>query len=127
MPFYSFEMVIVGAILLSAMTFGGVHLWRKRRKEAKQNSMAKSNQNLESDNPVDPAVVNLIGSNSFDPNGTIVAYLWVQTGGPAAAPVVPTNADTTFVINGAGTYSYRLTITDNDGFIDIGAITIIVT
>ncbi len=49
MPFYSFEMVLVGIILLSAMTFGGIHLWRKRRKD-EENSLAQANQNLESDN-----------------------------------------------------------------------------
>ncbi len=36
MAFYSFEMVLVGIILLSAMGFGGVKLWLKRKKEANQ-------------------------------------------------------------------------------------------
>ncbi len=36
MAFYSFEMVLVGIILLSAMAFGGVSLWIKRKKEAQQ-------------------------------------------------------------------------------------------
>ena len=49
MVFYAFEMVLVGIILLSAMAFGGVHLWRKRRKE-ENDSLAQNNQNLESDN-----------------------------------------------------------------------------
>ncbi len=35
MAFYSFEMVLVGIILLSAMAFGGVRLWVKRKNEAK--------------------------------------------------------------------------------------------
>ncbi len=34
MAFYSFEMVLVGIILLSAMGFGGVRLWLKRKNEA---------------------------------------------------------------------------------------------
>jgi uncharacterized protein YxeA len=42
-------MVLVGMILLSAMTFGGVHLWRKRRKDA-ESSLIKNNQNLEPEN-----------------------------------------------------------------------------
>ena len=49
MPFYSFEMVLVGIILLGAMTFGGVHLWRKRRKEAEQSSFIQDTENLESE------------------------------------------------------------------------------
>ena len=36
MAFYSFEMVLVGIILLSAMGFGGVRLWLKRKNEAAQ-------------------------------------------------------------------------------------------
>ena len=31
MAFYSFEMMLVGIILLSAMTAGGIKLWLKRR------------------------------------------------------------------------------------------------
>ena len=50
MVFYAFEMVLVGIILLSAMAFGGVHLWRKRRKE-ENDSLAQNNQNIESDDP----------------------------------------------------------------------------
>jgi len=34
MAFYSFEMVLVGIILLSAMGIGGVRLWLKRKNEA---------------------------------------------------------------------------------------------
>ena len=34
MAFYTFELVLAGIILLTAMAFGGVHLWRKRRREA---------------------------------------------------------------------------------------------
>ena len=34
MVFYSFEMVLVGIILLSAMGFGGVKLWLKRKNES---------------------------------------------------------------------------------------------
>ncbi len=36
MVFYSFEMVLVGIILLSAMGFGGIKLWLKRKNESSQ-------------------------------------------------------------------------------------------
>jgi len=32
MPFYSFEMILVGIILLSAMAAGWFKIWQKRRK-----------------------------------------------------------------------------------------------
>ena len=37
MPFYSFEMILVGIILLSGMAAGGIKLWLKRRSESVDN------------------------------------------------------------------------------------------
>ena len=34
MPFYSFEIILVGIILLSAMAAGGIKIWLKRRPDA---------------------------------------------------------------------------------------------
>ncbi len=48
MAFYSFEMVLVGIILLSAMAFGGVRLWLKRKNEADKL------QNVTDSEPKDP-------------------------------------------------------------------------
>ncbi len=46
MAFYSFEMVLVGIILLSAMGIGGVRLWLKRKNEAtKLQNITDSEQN----------------------------------------------------------------------------------
>jgi len=41
-------MVLVGIILLTGMTFTGVRIWQKRRKE--QNSIIDANKSLESSN-----------------------------------------------------------------------------
>ncbi len=46
MAFYSFEMVLVGIILLSAMGICGVRLWLKRKNEAtKLQNITDSEQN----------------------------------------------------------------------------------
>lgn len=46
MAFYSFEMVLVGVILLSAMGFGGVKLWLKRKNQTNQlQNVTDSDQN----------------------------------------------------------------------------------
>jgi len=37
MAFYSFEMILVGIILLSGMTAGGIKLWLKRRHDTLEN------------------------------------------------------------------------------------------
>ena len=44
MAFYSFEMVLVGIILLSAMGVGGVTLWLKRKKEANKIQNTKDSE-----------------------------------------------------------------------------------
>lgn len=57
---------------------------------------------------------NFTGSGS-DPDGTIVSYAWVQISGPAATL---TNANTTTLtvqVPSDGTYTFRLTVTDNSG------------
>ncbi len=41
MAFYSFEMVLVGMILLSAMTIGGIKIWLKRRNVSLEQSILK--------------------------------------------------------------------------------------
>ena len=72
--------------------------------------------------------IDLIGSNSFDPDGFIVAYLWTQTGGPVMAPPAsPMMADTTFTPPVIGTYTFELKVTDNDGREDTEEVTIVVT
>lgn len=47
MSFYSFEMVLVGIILFTGMTFAGVRIWQKRKNEAKKDSFTNTNQNIE--------------------------------------------------------------------------------
>ena len=47
--FYHFELILVGIILLSAMTFAGVKLWWKRKRESlEENSLEdKDTKNFE--------------------------------------------------------------------------------
>jgi gliding motility-associated-like protein len=57
---------------------------------------------------------NLSGSG-IDPDGTITSYAWIQING-AAATLVNANTPTLSVTApSAGTYSFRLTVTDNAG------------
>ena len=41
MSFYSFEMILVGIILLSGMTAGGIKIWLKQRQNALEQSDLK--------------------------------------------------------------------------------------
>ena len=57
----------------------------------------------------------LQGSGS-DPDGTIASYAWAMINGPATYTIANTNSATTNITNlVAGTYIFRLTVTDNGG------------
>jgi hypothetical protein len=58
--------------------------------------------------------VTLIGSGT-DPDGTVVSYLWSKVSGPTAGIVSPTSQTTQLNNLLAGTYVFRLTVTDNSG------------
>jgi hypothetical protein len=72
--------------------------------------------------------VNLSGSLSNDPDGTIVSYAWVKQSGPAAGTIVsPASVNT--VVNNltlVGSYVYKLTVTDNQGATGTATVTITV-
>ncbi len=60
--------------------------------------------------------VGLNGSSSFDLDGTIVTYSWTQLSGPVTAVFI-NNGTATPTVSGlvVGTYTFKLTVTDNDG------------
>ena len=49
MAFYSFEMVLVGMILLSAMTIVGIKVWLKRRNVSLEQSILKDDLDKQPD------------------------------------------------------------------------------
>ncbi len=56
-------------------------------------------------------------SGSYDPDGEIVEYAWTVNGSPLSGAV--TSGDTkTLTLSSAGTYVFKLTVTDNDGLTD---------
>jgi hypothetical protein len=56
----------------------------------------------------------LDGSGSHDPDGTVVYYKWRQVGGPSGNTVLDSTYPKTRIAGlVAGTYTYRLTVTDN--------------
>jgi len=61
--------------------------------------------------------INLDGSASSDPDGTIVSYSWIQTNGPPTVMINNANTVTPdFDTLGTGeTYIFELTVTDNRG------------
>ncbi len=58
----------------------------------------------------------LNGSTSYDPDGTIVSYLWAKFSGPAQYNLINPNQAKVSVNNlEAGTYGFRLTVVDDKG------------
>jgi len=42
--FYGFELILAGIILLSAMTFGGIKIWLKKRSELEKSKHTQSQE-----------------------------------------------------------------------------------
>lgn len=61
--------------------------------------------------------VNLSAAASSDPDGSIVSWQWLKVSGPNAGLIASANSQTTSVsqMTLAGTYVYRITVTDNRG------------
>ncbi len=62
------------------------------------------------------ATVTLNGTGSYDPDGTIASYAWVQTAGATVVLTGAATATPTFIApNASGTLTFVLTVTDNSG------------
>ena len=62
------------------------------------------------------ATVNLDGTGSADPDGTIDAYAWTQTAGPSVTLTGANTATPSFTApTGPATLTFQLMVTDNDG------------
>jgi hypothetical protein len=62
------------------------------------------------------AVIELDGSASYDPDGTIVAWTWTKTSGQGALTIINSaSAKPSIVGVQAGEYEFELTVTDNSG------------
>ncbi len=59
--------------------------------------------------------VALDGSNSTDSDGTIATYAWTKVSGGAATITTPSAASTSVTGLVQGSYTFRLTVTDNQG------------
>lgn len=70
--------------------------------------------------------VTLVGSGN-DPDGTIVTYAWTKVSGTGGTITSPSSASTTITGLSAGTYQYKLTVTDNGGLQGSDNVVIIVS
>ncbi len=74
-------------------------------------------------------VVTLNGSDSYDPDGSIVTYAWTQTGGPGVTLSDAAAAQPTFSVpdNSAGqSLTFKLDVTDDCGASDMDRVQLIV-
>ncbi|HVW61257.1 MAG TPA: PKD domain-containing protein, partial [Puia sp.] len=74
------------------------------------------------------AAVPLDGSASYDPDGTIVKYQWLQISGAGGVTITGSNTATPTLYGlEQGTYVFQLTVTDNGGATDTKTVTITVS
>lgn len=59
--------------------------------------------------------ITLDGSTSSDPDGTIKTYLWEKQSGPEATIETPEQSKTVVSDLSEGVYTFKLTVTDDDG------------
>ncbi len=70
--------------------------------------------------------VSLSGSSSYDPDGTIAGYNWVQTAGPSVTLVGADTVSPSFTAPAADVLIFELTVTDNSGLIAADSVTVTV-
>jgi len=71
--------------------------------------------------------VTLSGSGSYDPDGSIAGYNWTYVSGPSQYSIASPNAVSTSISNMvAGTYTFKLTVTDNLGASSSATVTVTV-
>lgn len=77
--------------------------------------------------PMKRSRVILDGTGSSDPDGDVLSYTWVQTGGLPVALVGAGTASPSFIPSLSGQYVFRLTVDDGDGGTAIASTRINVT
>jgi len=71
------------------------------------------------------ALVNLDGTGSADPDGTIASFAWAQTGGTTVTLTGADTATPSFTApTGPDTLTFELTVTDNDGATDTDTVVV---
>ncbi|MET3878225.1 poly(3-hydroxybutyrate) depolymerase/ribosomal protein L14 [Chitinophaga sp. OAE865] len=91
-----------------------------------QSPVADAGNNISIQLPVNSAALD--GSASADADGQIVTWLWEKTAGPAGGNIASAGAAKTNISNlQEGTYTFRLTVTDNNGATSQATVNVVVT
>jgi PKD repeat protein len=79
--------------------------------------------------PGQQSAVTLNSNGSVDPDGTIVSFNWSLSSGPTGGSVIndPNKETTQVIFNQAGTYQFKLIVTDNRGATDSTTASVVVT
>jgi dienelactone hydrolase len=67
-----------------------------------------------------------LGGSGSDSDGSISSYSWAKISGPSASIASPASASTSVAVSAAGTYMFRLKVTDNSGNTDSDYVKVVV-
>ena len=67
-----------------------------------------------------------VSGSASDPDGSIASYRWTKIGGPSSTISNSTSASMSASVSSAGTYIYKLTVTDNAGGVDTDFVKVVV-
>jgi hypothetical protein len=102
-------------IRLQANSLAGWNInWLELVGAAPANDLPNANAGLDQTITLPASSVTLSGSGT-DADGTIASYAWSKVSGAAATITSPASASTTITGLSAGSYVFRLTVTDNSG------------
>lgn len=66
------------------------------------------------------------GQSATDPDGSVVSTVWTRVSGPGATITGDTTMNPTFSVSTAGSYVFRLTVTDNSGGVSSDDVQVVV-
>ncbi len=92
---------------------------------ANQSPVAKAGSDMTITMPTNN--VNVNGSSSTDPNGTITSYTWTKVAGPTQYTIASSTAASTAITNlTTGVYSFQLKVMDNAGAVAMDTVQVTV-
>lgn len=101
--------------------------WMMSHSNTKNGGNSIPSANAGADKTYSSASTISLGGSASDSDGSITNYSWTKVGGPSATISSAASASTSVAVSAAGTYMFRLKVTDNSGNTDSDYIKVVVS